>query len=501
MEILQAYTRNTKDKEIKLSTFITKNENVIAKVLASQTKEEDLTEGFIETYWVRIFQHVKKQYDSNDKMFITDKEEVNWFRINDEVLKIKTKNAKARIQQLAHKRQKLHCELHLQAEDEVVGLLVQGGSSTEGIDTDDADALFNTGPSFSILDIKHKIANWREAAQRIDPLHKQDLLFYNILDFVTTRQDVGVKFILQNQYSSAKEHLSSVFSINNLIDEEVNLLLQSVDSDAIKKISKKVMKHENNEMNCKTSKTLTKLYDLIDTQFKDDLNSFVDSTMNEHHFIMIFVFPLFYELFYDVSQKNIYQRWETKLYCAKKNEHSSLLDAERRTPGPSIDAVFIIPFLNNLEFFIIEVSGGPAQEDFEHFIGDRNKIAKNLKIMMKHIISLRTDWTTYKASTLKLYGLHIYRNEVYVYSLTNPYGNVYIFITEMNFSFPTMPVLLNQNFSLFMENLWKLKKMLLYSSKSVEHYIVDEESNSENEAGSNLSSPYVSPTKRKETKR
>lgn len=70
------------------------------------------------------------------------------------------------------------------------------------------------------------------------------LLFYNILDFVTTRQDVGVKFILQNQYSSAKEHLSSVFSINNLIDEEVNLLLQSVDSDAIKKISKKVMKHE-----------------------------------------------------------------------------------------------------------------------------------------------------------------------------------------------------------------------------------------------------------------
>lgn len=70
--------------------------------------------------------------------------------------------------------------------------------------------------------------------------------------------------------------------------------------------------------------------------------------------------------------------------------------------------MFIIPFLNNLEFFIIEASGGPAQEDFEHFIGDRNKIAKNLKIMMKHIISLRTDWTTYKASTLKLYGLHIY---------------------------------------------------------------------------------------------
>ncbi len=49
--------------------------------------------------------------------------------------------------------------------------------------------------------------------------------------------------------------------------------------------------------------------------------------------------------------------------------------------------------------------------------------------------------------------------------------------------------------------------MILYSSKCVEHYIVDEESdneendNEENDAASsNLSSPYVSPTKRKETK-
>ncbi len=77
-----------------------------------------------------------------------------------------------------------------------------------------------------------------------------------------------------------------------------------------------------------------------------------------------------------------------------------MLDAERRTPGPNIDVLFAIPFLNNIEFFIVEVSGAPTCEDFEHFIGDRNKIAKHLKVMLKYIIQLRTDWRTYKPATL-----------------------------------------------------------------------------------------------------
>lgn len=104
------------------------------------------------------------------------------------------------------------------------------------------------------------------------------------------------------------------------------------------------------------------------------------------------------EITYDLisQQVFIFKRVKQSSTVPKKNEHSSLLDAERRTPGPSIDAAFVIPFLNNTEFFIVEVSGAPAKDEFEHFIGDGNKIAKNLKIMIKHIISLRTDWTVYK---------------------------------------------------------------------------------------------------------
>lgn len=48
-------------------------------------------------------------------------------------------------------------------------------------------------------------------------------------------------------------------------------------------------------------------------------------------------------------------------------------------------------------------------------------------------------------------------NEVFVYSMTTPYDNVYTFADKMKFYFPTMPALTNQGFPVFMKNLWKLK--------------------------------------------
>lgn len=48
--------------------------------------------------------------------------------------------------------------------------------------------------------------------------------------------------------------------------------------------------------------------------------------------------------------------------------------------------------------------GGPEFDDFEHFTNDRNKIAKNLKIMMRHIISLQKD-PHHRIPLLKLFAI------------------------------------------------------------------------------------------------
>ncbi|KAI9366601.1 hypothetical protein BD770DRAFT_405870 [Pilaira anomala] len=519
MEILRAFARNTTTKVINLSTFVAQNEDLIIQHLVSVIGEEDTSEAKIKNYWVRVFNHVKKQYDIKDKKFITDKESVNWAKIYNEVLIILTRNSEIKIKQMSYKRKKLHIQLHMEADREVVDLLVGKDDDKTGDkltsddkaddkltsdnktgDDDEIDAFFNHGPNFSILDIKKKIGLWKETAQRVDLLHKQDLLFYNILDFVTTRQDVAIKSILQTQYSSVKEHLSTIFILKNHLEEEVDTIMEITSNDEIKKISEEIVKKEAENTNITQSKIFLKIYELLRIQFKDGVTTFIDKGINEYHFTMAFIYPLFFNLFFNVSQKELFQRWgEVRLYCAKRNEHSSLFDAERRTPGPSIDGIFTLPGLNDLEFLVVEVTGAPAQDDFEHFIGDRNKIAKNLKIMLKFIISLREIFTC-----LKLYGIQVYKNDVYVYSMTNTYDNLYIFTDEMKFSFPTVPALLKKKFPQFMENLWCLKVISsaihLKNAKYVENCLVNEETEAENVVGSGLSSPYVSPPKRKETK-
>lgn len=168
-------------------------------------------------------------------------------------------------------------------------------------------------------------------------------------------------------------------------------------------------------------------------QIRGNRNVFIDPSIKEYHFASAFIFPLLDETFDDTSRMVIGQKWwvipsnfyilfaysfiillrgETKLLCAKKNEHDALSDAHRRTPGPSIDGLFTIPSINHTEFFIIELSGGPACDEFDH-LDDRNKIAKNLKLMMKRIITQRVHKSCIGISSVKIYGLQVYSKNNY----------------------------------------------------------------------------------------
>lgn len=100
-----------------------------------------------------------------------------------------------------------------------------------------------------------------------------------------------------------------MFSINPFIDEEVDLLLELVGNENIDKISKEVITNKNGEGSSKPSKIFAIMYNLIERQFKDDLNPFSNQEMNEYPFKIAFIYPLFFELFYDISQKEMYQKW------------------------------------------------------------------------------------------------------------------------------------------------------------------------------------------------
>jgi len=61
----------------------------------------------------------------------------------------------------------------------------------------------------------------------------------------------------------------------------------------------------------------------------------------------------------------------------------------------------------NLEFSVTEVSGSPSNLDHSHYVGDHNKIAKNLKIIL-NFIRMTYHGNFQEFRKIKVYGVQIY---------------------------------------------------------------------------------------------
>ncbi|KAL7335939.1 hypothetical protein PS15p_201344 [Mucor circinelloides] len=58
--------------------------------------------------------------------------------------------------------------------------------------------------------------------------------------------------------------------------------------------------------------------------------------------------------------------------------------------------------------------------------------------MLKTILSLRSDFAAV-GSIIKLYGLQVYHNEIYVYNMHCPINNMYMFQEDKSIKIPHFP--------------------------------------------------------------
>lgn len=130
---------------------------------------------------------------------------------------------------------------------------------------------------------------------------------------------------------------------------------------------------------------------------------------------------------------------ETKLEATKIEENMAKYEDERRSVGSSIDCILRLA-TTNMDLMVVEVSGGNSKEEYDHFIKDRIKIAKNLKVMMKHI--MRKKLIVGEISEVQLLGMQVYHNRLYLYALTMPLLNIFCFEQIMSFDIPTSLLLL-----------------------------------------------------------
>ena len=81
-------------------------------------------------------------------------------------------------------------------------------------------------------------------------------------------------------------------------------------------------------------------------------------------------------------------------------------DDSHQCSGSKIDLIMMLREMQ-LEFVVMEVSGPPLEGEHTHFIGDRNNIAKNLKILLNFIrITYPGNFQEFRK--IKLHGIQIY---------------------------------------------------------------------------------------------
>lgn len=149
-------------------------------------------------------------------------------------------------------------------------------------------------------------------------------------------------------------------------------------------------------------------------------------------------------------------RGEGSLRAAKDMDDRKLNDDERRSKGPSTDAIIIYDS-SGLEVGIVEVSGPPENGQHAHFIGDRNKIAINLKKSMKKIIEKNPNTNQAVLSKIALPGIQIYKHHFYLYALTMPTFDIYVFTKIQEVSLPVKIYDTHKNLPSMISALWKIK--------------------------------------------
>ncbi|GAN10897.1 hypothetical protein MAM1_0424d10447 [Mucor ambiguus] len=113
---------------------------------------------------------------------------------------------------------------------------------------------------------------------------------------------------------------------------------------------------------------------MLETDGVDKFNCYLNEVEFTHHF----VYPLLREIL-DVCEVE-FRLSEHHLQCAAANTD----DDERTQSGPKIDIV-ILHKAHQFAVSICQVSGPNFKTNKNHFLGDRNKLAKNMRAMLNYI--------------------------------------------------------------------------------------------------------------------
>lgn len=150
----------------------------------------------------------------------------------------------------------------------------------------------------------------------------------------------------------------------------------------------------------------------------------------------------------------------------------------------------------NLEIMIVEVSGPPHKVNRTHFLEDRNKIAKNLKAMLKHIVCKMEVPSVTLIKKIKLFGIQLYKDTVYIYSLSKPCNDSYALMKELEFPALGQYSVLHQSMPTFLKNFSAIGNLILTTNALLDEVFAIDSTQEILEENIEDPSPHFSPHKK-----
>ncbi|CEP06975.1 hypothetical protein [Parasitella parasitica] len=174
-------------------------------------------------------------------------------------------------------------------------------------------------------------------------------------------------------------------------------------------------------------------------------------------------------------------------------------DESRAAVGSKID-IIISHKIFGVEIGVVEVSGPSHKVDKTHFLGDRAKIAKNLKSIHKQLERSATTPNLAALKRLKLYGIQVYLNKIIIYSLTRVSSSFWVFLCEQRIDIPSTSALFQNQLPAFFGYLWSLNENLKEVDCHFKEFL--KQSNEEHilSSDSEIASPEVSQEKNRKQK-
>ncbi|KAI9351659.1 hypothetical protein BD770DRAFT_147214 [Pilaira anomala] len=335
------------------------------------------------------------------------------------------------------------------------------------------------------IEIQQLISNYRHSSGHEKNVDKQDVLYFGIIDLVRTGESSATRRILKEYLPLIRERVNTVtnydvkaknFAKQVLSDSKLNREKIKREKKKIKREKRKIKRDKKKKIKDKETDDISiksnviKIIKLVLKMTKTfDKDDWINAKMTENEFTTRFLTPLG-----DYIAKGndcVFRPGEQSLELVKQYENNSLNDDETRLPGPRIDGLIISSILK-VPFVLFEVSGPPcdAAANYSHFKGDRNKIAKNLKFLFKQIITSKGTPTLHSSEKIKLFGAHVYKDTLYIYSLSMPLWDLYVFNLEFHVAIPSKINLFPSSIPKFINKIHNFRNLISIYHKQLAEF-------------------------------